>query len=497
MRRPVRSVATCLAWLACTAAAACTTRAAPNGLELLTSSIDTSATLGAWTKAHPHDLATHDAPAGSRNEYICRAAEAPADVAGGQVTRYALFYIPDAPPGEAFPADTVHFAAKECALRAIWAVREVNDTAAARQFADTLEHALAARLGAGNAGAEITGPGTGSWQRARSWAIGTTRVVLGIAPANEYRSAETNIVTRRGPRVIVAAYAPHSGLAPASEREVPSIYGQSHYFLRAADDKVRAEWIDSTLALPGIPANVVSNLKRVLAYARTTVPDSVRHTASIDSALVRAVVATRDSVPRLPLPARAATLLAVDFAIETYAGTLEPDTTSADTRTRRTLLAAGVDYTDARGPVFVYTRPWLWEAYRTDSTSAGGRIAFLELLANGWTTKPDCADGRNGYDRVIAHGEAALAAGNTDPMIHLFVGEAYRDIYSLAHGAGGVYARASDFAAKAEPARQQAIEHLATALRGLRQQPVRHAAWDDAIRLVLGAHTETSFFCFF
>jgi hypothetical protein len=321
--------------------------------------------------------------------------------------------------------------------------------------------------------------------------------VLGVAPANEYRSAETNVVTRRGPRVIVAAYAPHSGLSPARANDAPSIYGQSHFFLRAADDKIRAEWIDSTLSLPGIPANVMSNLQRVFAHVRATGPDSVRRTASMDSAVVRAVVAMRDSVSRLSPPARAATLLATDFAIDTYAGTLSADTTSADTRTRRTLVAADVDYTDARGPVFVYTRPWLWEAYRADSTSPAGHIAFLELLANAWTTRPDCADGRNGFDRIIAHGEAALAAGDTDPMVHLLVGEAYRDIYSLAHGAGGVYAKASDFAARAEPARRRAIQHLVTALRTLKQQPVRHAAWDDAIRLVLGARTETSFFCFY
>ena len=290
MSRPFRSLAAGFAWLSFAAAAACSTRSGPDGLVLLTSAVDTSVTLGAWMKRHPRDLAIFDAPAGSGNEYICRAAEAPVALAGATVTRYALFYIPDAPPGEAFPADTAHFAANECDLRATWAVREVDDTASARQFADTLERAIAARLGAGHEGADITGPGTGSWQNTRSWTIGATHVVLGVAPANEYRSTETNVVTRRGPRVIVAAYAPHSGLSPASANDAPSIYGQSHFFLRAADDKVRAEWMDSTLSLPGLPANVVSNLQRVFAHSRAIAADSVQRTASMDSAVVRAVV---------------------------------------------------------------------------------------------------------------------------------------------------------------------------------------------------------------
>ncbi|MEO6877345.1 MAG: hypothetical protein ABI205_02610, partial [Gemmatimonadaceae bacterium] len=99
----------------------------PEGLDLLVAPIDTSISLSEWMKRYPRDLAIFDAPAGSANEYICRTAEAPVPVAGATMTRYALFYIPDAPPGERFPSDTVHFAGKECNLRATWAVREVTD----------------------------------------------------------------------------------------------------------------------------------------------------------------------------------------------------------------------------------------------------------------------------------------------------------------------------------------------------------------------------------
>lgn len=494
MRHSIHLVA---AALVCLAGTACKKPPVPEGLDLLAMPIDTSVSLSAWLKRHPHDLAVFDAPAGSGNEYICRTAESPVPVAGATMTRYALFYIPDAPAGEAFPKDTTHFAGNECNLRATWAVREVDDTAAARTFADTLEHALTAKLGAGREGAEIAGLGTGAWRHTKTWSTGTTRVVLGVEDATEYRSRETGNITKHRPRVIVAAYAPHSGLSPTAERDSLGIYGQSHFFLRDADDKVEAGWIDSTLALPGIPSGIVTDLKTVLAHTRSLAPTDSAHTASVDSAMIRAVVATRDSAKKLAPPNRAATLLATDLVLNAYAGTLEADTTAADTPTHRRLRAAGVDYVDARGPIFVYTRPWLWDAFHADSLSPAGRIAFLDLLANAWTTKPDCADGRNGYDRIVAHGEAALAAGQTDPMIHLLVGEAYRDVYSMAHGGGGDFANSADFAARAEPARRKAIEHLVLALQTLEQQPVRHAAWDDAIRLMLGAHTETSFFCMY
>jgi hypothetical protein len=152
---------------------------------------------------------------------------------------------------------------------------------------------------------------------------------------------------------------------------------------------------------------------------------------------------------------------------------------------------------DPHASAFSYTRSGLWDAYRTDSLGPAGRLAFIELLYNAWSTKPDCADGRAGYDRVIQHGEAALRSGQTDPLIHFYVGEAYRDVYSLAHGGGQGRVNEKDFESRAEPARRQAIAHLAAALKTLRQAPARHAAWDDAVRLILSAHTEPSFFCIY
>lgn len=82
--------------------------------------------------------------------------------------------------------------------------------------------------------------------------------------------------------------------------------------------------------------------------------------------------------------------------------------------------------------------------------------------------------GSSGGDTVIAHGEAALARGETNPLIHYVVAEAYQD----------------DTAS-----RPKAIEHYLTALRTLRDPDLRLRAWTNATRLMLGARVTPTFVC--
>jgi hypothetical protein len=376
-------------------------------------------------------------------------------------------------------------------------VRQIDDSAAAWHFADSLDTTLTTRLGPGKESTEIAGVGTGAWRRTKSWSAGDTHVVLGVEPATDYRDDSSGLVKKNRRRVIVAAYAPNSGLGPNDERLETGGYTRSH-FPRHGDRELQDQRADSALALSGVEP-IVSDLRKVLAHARARRDTDSLHVAAIDSIMARAVIMTRDSLRTVSAPRRAATLLATDLALDAYAGQLDADTAShAATATRRRLVAAGVPYTDdSHSSQLVYTRAGLWDAYRADSLGPAGRLAFIELLYNAWSTKPGCADGRAGYDRVIEHGEAALKSGQNDPLIHFYVGEAYRDIYSLAHGGGEGHVNEADFAGRAESARTKAIEHLTAALATLRQRPVRHAAWDDAIRLVLRAHTEPSFFCIY
>src|SRR4051794_31037084 len=86
----------------------------PDGLDLITVPIDTTKTLSIWLAGHRRDSVIFRAPAGAANAYICRTAERVVKVVGQPMTRSAVFYIPDAPPGEAFPADTSNFELRAC-----------------------------------------------------------------------------------------------------------------------------------------------------------------------------------------------------------------------------------------------------------------------------------------------------------------------------------------------------------------------------------------------
>jgi hypothetical protein len=473
----------------------------PDGLDLIVQPIDTTTTLASWLSGHKSDSVIFRAPAGSANDYICRTAEAQVPVAGHPMTRSAVFYIPDAPDGEVFPADTASFERRACRQRGTWLEREVTDSAQASAFADTLEKVLGTRLGAGRPTAEIAGVGTGAWRHTRTWDTASTHIVLGVE-ASTYHDEDTPKVTRHRSRVIVAAYAPKSGLAPGEARLESGGYTRAHFPLHG-DIGLQRERADSALRLSGV-ATIATDLKRVFAHAEAHAEahsgvrmhtDSL-HVPAIDAAIVRAATATRDTAHTLAPSRRAATLLATDLAIAAYADVLDADTLSADWTTRLRLESVGVDYApDKRGSTYQYLRAWLWEAYRTDSLGPAGKLAFVELSSNAWSTKPSCADGAAGYDRIIEHGEAALKRGDTDPMIHFYMGEAYRDIYSLAHGGGEGHVDEKLFAPRAEEARQKGIEHLTAALKALTQHPMRHAAWDDAVRLLLRVHTEPSFYC--
>jgi hypothetical protein len=484
--------------LACVAGVSCAPRPhGPDGLDVGAAPIDTLTSLGAWLSTHGRDSVSFDTPAGSPTESICRTAIASIPVLGAQMTRYAVFYIPDAPPAALFPVDTAHFERRGCPLRAVWLVRQVDDSSTGWKFADSLDAAITARLGAGRERAEIAGVGTGAWRRAKSWDTSGTHVVLGVERPTDYRDDSTGVMMKHRGRVILATYTMNSGLGPTDERLETGGYTRSH-FPRHGDRELQDQRADSALTLSGVEP-IVADLRRVFAHIRARRDTDSLHVAAIDSLLAHAVVMTRDSLHAVTASRRAATLLAADLALDAYAGQLDADTSShAETATRRRLVSAGVPFTDnPHSSQVVYTRAWLWDAYRTDSLGPAGRLAFIELLYNAWSTKPGCAEGPAGYDRVIQHGEAALQNGQKDPLIHFYVGEAYRDIYSLAHGGGEGHVKEADFAGRAEAARLKAIDHLTTALKTLTQRPVRHAAWDDAMRLTLRAHTEPSFFCIY
>ena len=485
-----------LAFFALAASSACSGPKPPaEGFALLVQPIDTSVSLAAWMAARPHDTSVFNAPAGARTEDLCKSAETTVQIGGMRMSRYALFYIPDPPKGEEFPRDTALFAREACHLRSIWAVAVAFDTAQARAYADSLAREIATRLGPGTPGAEIDGLGTGAWRNATTWRIGDERIVLATEAPTNYKSPETGIVSRHDGRVIVAAYTPHSGFLPSTQ---PSPAAKLSSWTQA-DDALRNARVDSAMRLGMLPA-VTNDLRAITAvtplHATHLVdPPSIR-TPALDSAMVRVVSGTRAAAPGLDAAHRAAALLQADITLDAYASRLARDDSSRDDALLSPLRAAGAEYEFRRGYGQVYTRSMLWDAFRADSLGPAGHLAFMELLSRTWWTRPNCAAGRNGFDRIIEHGEAALARGDKDPAIHYYLADAYRNVYALAHGAESDYANRKEFEPRSEDARRSALTHYRQALDGLKG-PVRGFVWDQAMRLLIRAHTDASLYCTF
>src|SRR3954471_5378218 len=83
-------------------------------LELVTSRVDTTVSLGAWLKSHPVDKITVVAPVSGIDDPFCRGAVAKVQLMGRTFIRSAMFSIPEPPKGEKLPSDTAMVAQDYC-----------------------------------------------------------------------------------------------------------------------------------------------------------------------------------------------------------------------------------------------------------------------------------------------------------------------------------------------------------------------------------------------
>ena len=452
--------------------------------------------------SHPGDVISDSVPQGAMPGRVCRTAVAFLKLEERSFTRSAVFDVPAVPAGEAFPSDTTQFAERHCRLRAVWLSTVERDSARAIAAADSLARVVDSTLRPSRPRLAIRGPGTGEWRNVRSWAGPATTVVLGIVPP-EMRSRSvprksdaepppTPIVDTLPRRVIVAAFAAGSGLDTLADEGLLAEMGQ----VAEAERELELARADSAIEWSGVAA-IASDLRTVLTHVRRVGEGASLRGALSDSALVRAVVATRDSAPHLEPARRSATLLATDLVLALSAGVLDADSTKSDVKLRRALQAAGAPYENSPlGEVDDYTRALLWDAYRADSTGRAGRASFVELLSFGMATKINCADGSDAFDRVIAAGEKALRAGATDPLVHFYVGTAYADVVALSIREGDDFSDPFTYRPRAPQARARAVQHFRQSLDGLADRRLRRAAWQTATGLMLKVPmTETRFFC--
>ena len=459
---------------------------------LATSVIDTTVKLGNWLTAHPTDKVTSKFP-GASEEDLCRSAMSNVRIAGHSFVRSAIFHIPRPPVGENFPSDTIGLADKLCELRTVWFGTKESDSVAAYALGDSLHRGVETKLGRGEDTVKLATPedhgSTGtSWTRK-----GTTLVTM-VAPIERWTSdGSRKDTSNRQWNVVLVAYAPGSSVG-VTQDWMKRFEDLEPERAEAAESNYRQA--DSAIAWATLPS-IGGDLKKVMALVRQTrgTGDTLPH-PDVDSALMRALRATRQTAPTLPAPRRAAALLAADMVLFMRYATLGGDPQNP---LRKSLESVGITFNDLSMDQAVQNnRPWLWEAYRLDSLGRAGHLAFLQLLAQGWTTKGGCEDGDNEYQRIIEHGEADLARGDTDPLVHLLVGSAYQTIFDASNaGDDSEYIDAKAFAPQAEAARLKAIEHFRLALATSTDRAKRREAWNKAVRVFLKRSGQPEYVCFY
>jgi hypothetical protein len=286
-------------------------------------------------------------------------------------------------------------------------------------------------------------------------------------------------VHRATGKTFAVAYAPGSG---AQEFDLWEVRYKGRAAQRAEDQQSLYRNVDSALTWAALPA-VTADLKTVLVFLRNRDvdrPGDLR-APQVDVALLRAIRAINNAAPSLPAPRRAAALLAGDVAVFATLATFNADTNHT---VSRTLEQLGISFVPLRGEDgYQNTRAWLWQAYRLDSTGRAGRAAFAELLGLRWRDTGACE--LNEYARMIEHGEAELKKGNNDPLIHFYVGGAYKTIYDFANYSNSEFGPDSSVKEQSESARLKGIEHFRAALESLQNGPVRRQAWMKAMQLLL------------
>jgi hypothetical protein len=463
--------------------------------------IDTTTTLDVWLKSNPHDTVNSLYPLYSDDYSFCRTTVGHSSLSNHPATRFAVFLI--APPvGEQLPPDTAKIAEQVCRLRTVWLETEVMDSATAHLLADSVTKKIDARLGDHESGTRLTEGATIGWTDGRTWNRSGTRVILAIAPFDRKQASEgssqANNDFRSPPgvptrKVVLAAYGIGSGL-PDQDFFTAKFYQGRQDALETK--RTALQDADSAIAWARLPS-IAIDLRTMLAELRRSraKSDTLRNPIA-DSALVRAVLATRDTVPTLDPPRRAAALIAAELV--RYAAVPYPPPNSGSPAG---LLFSSLQSIIAGSEVqgfdveYRFNRLWLWQAYELDSLGKAGHIAFVRLLSRAFDQEKECAQDIDFYNEMIKRGEAALRRGDTDPLVHYYVGVAYKSIFDLGSSDPGDYVDSIPSKAGAESARLHAIEHFRVALVSLRDRPMRRDTWEMAARLLLRKPGRPWLFC--
>jgi hypothetical protein len=448
-------------------------------VQIATTMLDTTKTLGVWHKSNPDDTLSSVYPLYGNDYSFCRASIGHSSFSNHHTTRFAVFSILP-PAGGQLPADTLNVAEQVCRLTTILVETEEMDSVSAIALDDQLTRVIDAKLGEHTPGTRLTEGTTVGWTDSKTWSKPGTRLVLATLKGGKAR------------KVIVESYSQASAV---TDKEFFTARWQQVGRERAEAARETLEDADSAIEWADLPP-IATDLRTMLVELRRNGQrsDTLRN-AKADSALVHAIIATRDTAPHLEPARQAAALLAADLV--RYAAVPYPLPPRNAAGPLYDTLQSVITESKIRGfdPVSAFSRPWLWRAYKLDSLGRTGHLAFVRLLARGFNEEIECALGIEFYRTMIDRGEADLRRGDTDPMVHFYLAVAYKAIFDLAQSSPGDYVDSLPPKSQGESARLVALDHFRAALASLQSKGVRREAWDLGARLLLRKQTGPWRFC--
>jgi hypothetical protein len=447
--------------------------------------LDEGVTVADWRRAHPEDQQLrpedeHDFTSGlglPLEGTWCLAAVGKHVAPGGYVARTAFFYPPELPRGSP-PAAVRDSAGGDprlgCRLGLIEVERGLpkGNQPAGRETLDSVRRRITGWIGPGRADEPY-----GRWEPAslegrERWVSGRTTVLAGL----------DGIIDQ----VRVLAWRPAAGIDLDAEAGALTL---DRATLPAV--VVAAGGLDSAGAAP-----------LVALYHRARSPAAQEDQSRwSDSAVLAVLESWVPAARRLPDRQRAAALLLADLLVDesrpvSAAWREEP----TPVRARLRGLGAELDRWAITGDTS-YTRSWLWEALRADSTGPVGELAAILLLAAGWNTDLNCGGGADLFPAVIREGKALLPRLRTAErraLVHLHVARAYGDIVARAAWVGEDTDEPPSvpYDPAAVQARRDALTHYRAALALFRPSAVRRQVEQEAWRLSSGlAPLRTWFTC--
>lgn len=408
-----------------------------------------------WMTRHPDDGLERLSPA-AQNVAVagnwCVRAQSSFQEGGAELHRTAYFFMPEARLLDLPSDDGPHpEMALECRLGAIFITGTPESAPPENEFIRITEQ-LTRRLGSPQTfNSRTAAPpalfGSAFWD-AREWRSGEARIIFGT--------------DRR-----------HNTLVGVAVSNVAASHEFGDFDRGAEVIRHQASLCRAFLSQTGPPDAAVGEMQSLVAYTeKKLLTGSKGPPPQVLSFLSKWL----DQTAGLPPERRAAALYIADFVLDGNLDLAGPrpgshekaylDAALATLRRRFSRHGARFEY-NPLGAAVEYDHDWIEQALHLAPSSTPGEAAFLFLMNRGFDPTCCCRGGEFQFRKVIQEGSRYLHEyphSASRSQVLLAMGDAYRDIIALAHGALADYADAAEFRPETEQAYAKALQYYRAAL---------------------------------